>query len=74
MSGRLRRSAYPKTAERILSTDPDPVVRLRLLRDRAEKNDRRPTGWRLFAASTLAQIRPHHPMLDSIWELWLTVA
>jgi len=44
------------------------------LRDRAEKNDRWPTGWRLFAASTLAQIQPHHPVLDSIWELWLTVA
>jgi hypothetical protein len=63
-----------QTAERILNPDPDPVVCLRLLRDRSEKNGRWPTGWRLSAASTPAQIQPHHPALDSIWELWIPVA
>lgn len=45
-----------------------------LCRDPAEKNDRWPTGVRLFAASTLAQIRPDLPLLDSDWKLWANIA
>ena len=33
-------------------------------RDRSEKNDRWPTGVQLFAASTLARIRPDHAILE----------
>lgn len=43
-------------------------------RDRAEKNDRWPTGVRLFAAATLAQIDPKHRALDEVWDLWSQVA
>jgi hypothetical protein len=39
-------------------------------RDRAEKNDRWPTGVRLFAAATLAQIAPQQMSLDREWSLW----
>jgi hypothetical protein len=43
-------------------------------RDRPEKNDRWPTGVRLFSAATLAQIQPGHPALDREWDLWVCVA
>jgi hypothetical protein len=43
-------------------------------RDRPEKNDRWPTGVRLFSAATLARIQPEHPALDEVWELWRTIA
>jgi hypothetical protein len=42
--------------------------------DSPEKNDRWPTGRRLFCAATLAQIQPGHPILDGIWTLWATIA
>ncbi len=43
-------------------------------RDRAERNDRWPTGVQLFAASTLAQIQPDLPILDGVWALWAEIA
>ncbi len=43
-------------------------------RDRAEKNDRWPTGVRLFAAATLAQIQPALTMLADAWNLWASIA
>jgi hypothetical protein len=43
-------------------------------RDAEEKNDRWSTGVQLFAASTLAQMVPHHPLLDDIWSLWYEIA
>lgn len=43
-------------------------------RDRPEKNDRWPTGVRLFAAATLAEIEPGHPVLDDVWHLWAAIA
>jgi hypothetical protein len=45
-----------------------------LPRDRPERNDRWPTGVRLFAAATLALIRPESPLLDEVWELWAEIA
>ncbi|MEW6093489.1 MAG: hypothetical protein AB1531_05940 [Chloroflexota bacterium] len=42
--------------------------------DYAEKNDRWPTGVRLFPASTLSLIEPSHPILDSDRELWRSIA
>src|SRR3712207_5372039 len=42
--------------------------------DPPEKNDRWPTGWRLFTGATLAQIAPDHPQLDALWKLWATIA
>ena len=44
-----------------------------LCRDRPEINDRWPTGLQLIAAATLAQIQPDHPLLDDVWNLWLTI-
>ena len=38
--------------------------------DRAETNDRWQTGWRMFTASVLAQIRPADPLLDPVYDLW----
>ena len=43
-------------------------------RDPPEKNDRWPTGVQLFAAATLALIRPDDPLLDDPWALWLEIA
>jgi hypothetical protein len=42
--------------------------------DYHEKNDRWPTGMRLFLASTLSLIRPDHPLLDPDRALWLEIA
>ncbi len=42
--------------------------------DYAEKNDRWPTGVRLFPASTLSLIEPSHPILDADRELWHSIA
>lgn len=42
--------------------------------DPAETNDRWETGKRLFAASTLARIRPGDPALDEIWDTWHQIA
>lgn len=42
--------------------------------DRPEKNDRWLTGVRLFLASTLALIHPHHPLLDRDRNLWHQIA
>jgi hypothetical protein len=42
--------------------------------DPAEKNDRWPTGVRLFTAATLAQIEPHHTEVRQTWALWLEIA
>lgn len=38
--------------------------------DPPEKNDRWPTGVRLFAGSTLTWIRPDHPAIDDTFEVW----
>jgi hypothetical protein len=42
--------------------------------DYHEKNDRWPTGMRLFLASTLSLIHPTHPLLDADRTLWLEIA
>ena len=42
--------------------------------DRAEKNERWATGYRLFAAATLARIQPDLPILDEVWDLWAEIA
>jgi hypothetical protein len=42
--------------------------------DYHEKNDRWETGMRLFLASTLSLIHPHHPVLDKDRQLWLSIA
>lgn len=42
--------------------------------DPAEKNDRWPTGLRLFAAATLARFDPENAVLDPVWELWHEIA
>jgi hypothetical protein len=42
--------------------------------DQHEKNDRWQTGMRLFLASTLSLIHPHHPDLDQDRKLWLSIA
>jgi hypothetical protein len=42
--------------------------------DRPERNDRGPTGVRLFAAATLARIQPDYAALDDAWNLWATIA
>jgi hypothetical protein len=42
--------------------------------DYYEKNDRWPTGMRLFLASTLSLIQPAHPLLDVDRALWLEIA
>ena len=42
--------------------------------DYQEKNDRWPTGMRLFLASTFSLIHPAHPILDADRELWRTIA
>jgi hypothetical protein len=42
--------------------------------DYQERNDRWPTGRRLFLASTLSLIQPEHPLLDSDRALWLEIA
>ncbi len=42
--------------------------------DYAEKNDRWPTGVRLFPASTLSLIEPSHPILDRDRALWRQIA
>jgi hypothetical protein len=41
--------------------------------DRAESNDRWPTGRDLFTASTLAQIDPDHPTLGATYQTWLEI-
>lgn len=40
----------------------------------AERNDRWSTGVRLFVASTLAQLKPNHPFVDEVWDLWSEIA
>lgn len=42
--------------------------------DPAERNDRWPTGLRLFAAATLSRISPEDPCLDPVWHLWHEIA
>jgi hypothetical protein len=42
--------------------------------DYQEKNDRWPTGMRLFLASTLSLIHPDHPNLNGDRKLWLEIA
>ncbi len=42
--------------------------------DYKEKNDRWPTGERMFVASTLSLIHPAHPILDPDRALWLEIA
>ncbi len=42
--------------------------------DYQEKNDRWPTGLRLFLASTLSLIQPYHPVLNQDRELWREIA
>jgi hypothetical protein len=42
--------------------------------DYHEKNDRWPTGMRLFQASTLSLIHPQHPVLEDDRKLWLSIA
>jgi len=42
--------------------------------DPPERNDRWATGVRLFTAATLALVQPDHPILDEVWNLWLSVA
>ena len=42
--------------------------------DYHEKNDRWPTGMRLFLASTLSRIQPSNPILDQDRALWKEVA
>ena len=42
--------------------------------DPAEKNDRWPTGVRLFAAATLARFDPENAVLDPVWDLWHEIA
>jgi hypothetical protein len=42
--------------------------------DRHEKNDRWPTGMRMFLASTLAMIDPFHEILDEDRSLWCEIA
>lgn len=42
--------------------------------DPAEKNNRWPTGTKLFAASTLACVKPKHPALDESLNLWAALA
>jgi hypothetical protein len=42
--------------------------------DTPEKNDRWPTGVRLFLASTLSLIAPDHPILDADRALWSEIA
>jgi hypothetical protein len=44
------------------------------VRDRPERNDRWPTGVRLFAASTLARMQPDAHVLDPVWRLWAEIA
>ncbi len=41
--------------------------------DPPEKNDRWPTGWRLFCAAMLALIQPNLPILDDVWNPWVTI-
>ena len=41
--------------------------------DPPERNDRWPTGARLFTAATLALVQPDHPVLDDVWNLWLSI-
>jgi len=42
--------------------------------DYHEKNDRWPTGMRLFLAATLSQIQPDHPLLAADRALWHEIA
>ena len=42
--------------------------------DPAEKNDRWPTGVRLFAAATLSRFDPENAVLDPVWDLWHEIA
>ncbi len=42
--------------------------------DPPERNDRWPTGARLFTAATLALLDPAHPLLDEPWALWVQIA
>ncbi|MBN1965819.1 MAG: hypothetical protein JW910_14300 [Anaerolineae bacterium] len=42
--------------------------------DPAERNDRWLTGVQLFVASTLALVRPDHPVLEPVRALWLEIA
>ncbi len=44
------------------------------IRDPREKNDRWPLGVELFAASTLAQIKPAFRAIDQAWERWSAIA
>jgi hypothetical protein len=50
------------------------VIETGQVRDRAEKNDRWPTGVRLIAAATLSLIDPYHPSIDPIFDLWLEIS
>jgi len=42
--------------------------------DPPEKNDRWATGARLFTAAALALVQPDRPILDDVWNLWLSIA
>jgi len=42
--------------------------------DRPEKNDRWATGVRLFTSAALSLLVPDDPVLDDVWDLWLTIA
>lgn len=42
--------------------------------DPPERNDRWATGARLFTAAMLALVQPDHPILDEVWNLWLSIA
>lgn len=41
--------------------------------DPPEKNDRWPTGAKLFTASTLARVKPDHPALNESLKLWSAI-
>ena len=50
------------------------VLNERITFPESEKNNRWPTGWRLFAAATLATIAPRHRAVDPVWNLWSQIA
>lgn len=58
-----------KTAAYILSVLKGEI----LFPDRQEKNDRWPTGMRLFLASTLSLIQPDHPILNRDRSIWVEI-
>jgi len=42
--------------------------------DPAESNDRWPVGVQLFTAATLSKLKPNHPSLNDVWDLWHQIA